>query len=372
MASDDKLMYEPDFAVPPGETLAELLESNGMAQAELARRMGRPTKTINEIIQGRTAITAGTALQLEHVLGLPASFWNARESNYREALARIEERRTFGEHVDWVRRFPTREMTRWGWIPPAETALGRLRELLRFFGIASPAEWEVLWGKPQAAFRRSSVFVSEPFAVSAWLRQGERQAQEIDCEPFDRETFLTTLSDVRELTKAAPEVFCRELPAAAAKSGVAVVFVPELPKAPISGATRWLSPTKALIQLSLRYKTDDHLWFTFFHEAGHIALHGKSAVFIEGTAHGTGPEELEANAFAQDWLMPANRYQAFCGNKTRFSKVEIALFAASIGVSPGIVVGRLQHDKKLPPTHCNDLRIKFAWGPPEPPPPRPN
>jgi addiction module HigA family antidote len=361
MASSDKLKFEPEFAVPPGETLAEVLEATGMTQAELARRMGRPTKTINEIIQGRAAITAATALQLEHVLGLPASFWNARESNYREALARIEERRTLEQHLDWLNRFPAREMARWGWIGDVESKLDKLRELLRFFGIASPAEWEAVWGKPQAAFRRSSAFESDACAVSAWLRQGERQALEIDCTPFDRATFLASLKKIRELTTTLPDTFCRELPAMAARSGVVVAFVPELPRAPISGATRWLTTSKALIQLSLRYKTDDHLWFTFFHEAGHIALHGKSAVFIEGPARGGGPEEAEANEFAQDWLIPPDRYQTFTEGKVRFSKVDIASFAASIGVSPGIVVGRLQHDKKLPLSHCNDLRLKLAW-----------
>ena len=66
-----------------------------------------------------------------------------------------------------------------------------------------------------------------------------------------------------------------------AHAGVAVVFVQELPNTGISGSTQWLTPTKALVQLSLRYKTDDQLWFTFFHEAGHILAHGKRQVFLE-------------------------------------------------------------------------------------------
>lgn len=361
MAANEKLRYQPDYAVPPGETLAELLESNVMTQAELARRMGRPTKTINEIVQGRAAITPATALQLEHVLGLPASFWNTREANFRESLARADEEQALEQHVDWVKRFPTREMKTWGWIGSVETDLDLLRELLDFFGIASPAEWKTLWGTPQAAFRRSSVFRSEPEAVSAWLRQGEREAQRIECEPFDRDAFRRVLRDARRLTTAEPDVFCRELPVAAARSGVAVVFVPELPKAPISGATRWLNASKALIQLSLRYKTDDHLWFTFFHEAGHIVRHGKSAVFLESPTKEPGPEEHEADAFAADLLIPSEAYSVFVRGKRHFSKVDIRSFARDVGVSPGVVVGRLQHDGRLPMTHCNDLRVHLRW-----------
>ena len=66
--------YHPDVVSPPGETLAETLEEIGMSQSDLARRMGRPLKTINEIVQGKAAITADTALQLERVWNIPASF----------------------------------------------------------------------------------------------------------------------------------------------------------------------------------------------------------------------------------------------------------------------------------------------------------
>ena len=88
--------YHPDFVSPPGDSLSEILESMGMSQAELATRMGRPTKTINEIIRGKAAITPETALQLEKVLQLPAQFWNNREKQYRESLAQQREQRRLG------------------------------------------------------------------------------------------------------------------------------------------------------------------------------------------------------------------------------------------------------------------------------------
>ena len=58
----------------------------GHLGAELAESTGRPRKTINEIIAGKAEITAETALQLERVLGIPASFWNNLERNYQESL----------------------------------------------------------------------------------------------------------------------------------------------------------------------------------------------------------------------------------------------------------------------------------------------
>lgn len=83
--------YMPDSVSPPGETLAETLEELGMSQAELAVRMGRPQKTISEIINGKTAITPDTALQLERVLGIGTRFWLKREQHYQAWRARQEE-----------------------------------------------------------------------------------------------------------------------------------------------------------------------------------------------------------------------------------------------------------------------------------------
>jgi addiction module HigA family antidote len=86
MTNTIKNKYTPDFVSPPGETLAEILEERNMSQSELAQRMGRPKKTINEIIKGKAKITIDTSLQIQLVLGTPASFWIERERLYRESL----------------------------------------------------------------------------------------------------------------------------------------------------------------------------------------------------------------------------------------------------------------------------------------------
>jgi len=84
-----KTQFEPNYAFPPGETLLETIESLGLTQKELATRMVRPLKTINQIIKGTGQIMPETALQLEKVTGVPASFWNSAESNYRERLGKL-------------------------------------------------------------------------------------------------------------------------------------------------------------------------------------------------------------------------------------------------------------------------------------------
>jgi len=142
---------------------------------------------------------------------------------------------------------------------------------------------------------------------------------------------------------------------------VAIVFVPELPRTRASGATRWLTPEKALIQLSLRYKTDDHLWFTFFHEAGHIALHGKRVIFLEkATGRGKIGHEQAANRFAEEILIPKRDFDRFVASG-QFAEQAIAQFASDLGIAPGIVVGRLQHHGFLRYDQCNGMKRRFIW-----------
>ena len=351
--------YVPDTVSPPGETLKETLDALGMSQADLAERTGRPRKTINEIIKGKTAITSETALQLERVLGAPASFWNNRERNYRDALARLAEQDRLEAEAEWLKTIPVSAMVKAGWVRRFNNKVQQLREVLNFFGVASPEQWKSMCAKLQANFRHSAALKSDLGAMVAWLRKGELDAQAVACAPYDDIGFHQVLTRVRELTLQPPGIFVAELQEQCRQAGVAVVFVPLIRKVYPSGVARWLSPQKALIQLSLRYKTDDHVWFSFFHEAGHILYGGRRAIFIDGDRVENEREE-KANAFAEDVLIPRPELVQFI-SRGRRSKVAIRTFARHIGVAPGIVVGRLQHEGYLPRTHCNDLKRRLTW-----------
>jgi addiction module HigA family antidote len=367
MAEHHTNQYAPDSVSLPGQTLEEVIEDRQMTQAELAERMGRPKKTINEIIQGKAAITPETALQLERVLGVPAGFWNNLERNYREFLARKEEEERLAASTDWLRELPVREMVKLGWVEKRDDQVSQARELLNFFGIASPDRWREVFELPQATFRHSQAFESAPGPLAAWLRKGALEGQALTCEAFDKAHFREVLTEARALTREPPEVFTNQLVDRCARAGVAVALVPELPRCRAHGATRWLSPHKALIQLSLRYKWADIFWFSFFHEAAHVLLHGKREVFIEnrGNSSETTREkaEQEANRFAAELLIPSGNLEPLRSpvQSERLSKARIEAFAAELNVHPGIVVGRLQHEGRLPYTHLNGLRERLRW-----------
>jgi len=359
MADMASNQYIPDYLVPPGEILEEYLEAYSMTQTELADRTGLTKKTINEIIKGKSPITSETALKLERSLGRPAHFWNNLERQFQEDRSRLAEKKRLENQLDWLKRVPVSQLTKLGWLPKQENKIAQLAEVLRFFGVASPEQWATVWREHQVAYRQTKRFEACAESVSAWLRKGEIEARQIRCKPFNKKNFFKALDGIRDLTMEAPEVFQPQLVEMCAAAGVAVVFVPELPRTGVYGATRWIG-SKAVIQLSLRYKSNDHLWFTFFHEAGHIIKHGRKEIFIEGNGLDDEKEE-EANAFSRDRLIPPAALRKFLQAWDGRSLAPIETFAQKIKIAPGIVVGRLQHDNLLPNSHGNGLKVFLRW-----------
>ncbi len=353
-----KFPYQPDYAVPPGATLKETLDAKGLSQSNLALRSGLAEKTISQIINGIAPITYETAEKLELVLGVPAHFWNARERSYRESVVRIDELNRLESDLKWLKEIPLAELTDRGYVQQSKDKRSVVRESLRFFGVSSVEAWHNTWRRPAAQYRGSAAQERHPGYVAAWLRMGELQAEAINTSPFDAGRFRSVLTEARKLTRLPLEEALLKLTEMCAAAGVAVVLTKEIRNAGVSGAVRWVSKDKALIQLSLKYKTHDQLWFTFFHEAAHILLHGKKQVFIEYGISSATVEEQEANQFAGDLLIPPTYQRRLAYLRTRS---QIITFAESINITAGIVLGRLQHDDLLYPSAFNDLKTKVEW-----------
>jgi HTH-type transcriptional regulator / antitoxin HigA len=354
--------FKPDFAVAPGATLQETIDALGMEQKELATRTGMAPKTINQIIKGKAPISFETAQKLELVTGVPAKIWNSLESKYREQLAQLaaEEALSTEENLAFLKKVPVAALRKRGLIPPRGGKAQQLQAVLRFFGVSTVEAWEDLWLRPSAAFRKSACFEASPGAVAAWLRIGELHARELRCEPYSQSAFERAVMDARALTFEQLDAFLPRLVGMCSGAGVALMMVKGFPKCPVSGATRWLTKSTALIQLTLRYKTNDQFWFSFFHEAAHILFDKRGVRIHDGKVDSAS--ERRADAFAADTLIPAADYQAFAGRGGRYSFARIRAFAAAVGVHPGIVVGRLQRDKRLKYSHCNGLKERLDWG----------
>lgn len=353
--------FDPDWISPPGDTISDVLEERVLSRIEFARRMDYTPKQVDELLRGKAPITADIAQKLEAVLGASAVFWMNREAQYREAVARKNDEEHRVEQLNWLNELPVKDMINFGWIEHATTKAAQLAACMQFFEVTDVDAWRRTYREvlEQAAFRTSPKFTSQPGAVAAWLRKGELDSTSIECKPWDAKRFEEVLQDIRPLTrKRDPEVFLPELTKLCAECGVAVVIVRTPPGCRASGATRFLSPRKALLLLSFRYLSDDHFWFTFFHEAGHLLLHGERGLFLE-VEKMSSTQEKEANAFAARILVP----DAFRPELERLpvEKHAVRNFARMVGVSPGIIVGQLQHLGRAKPYQLNNLKARFTW-----------
>jgi HTH-type transcriptional regulator / antitoxin HigA len=352
---------DTDYAVPPGETLRELLDEQGLTQRDLARRASLSPKHVNKLLQGMVPLSADVAVRLERVTGTPARIWNRLEADYRTDLERIRAQRELSFDVMWATDFPVTELVERDVLPaePSDT-VSRLEQVLAFFGVASPEAWQDVYADLACAFRTSPAIPVNRETLATWLRLGEVAARDVRCEPFDRKKLEAALPSLRELTRETAEVFSERIRDLCAACGIAVVFVPEMSGSMASGVTRWLTPSKALVQLSLRYKTDDHLWFTFFHEIGHVLRHGKTDVWIEATSSlpGNDPREAEADRFSRDVLIPPRQAAELSELRTAD---DVRRFADRVGVAPGIVIGRLQHDHLWDGSHGNQLKRPITF-----------
>lgn len=350
----------PDWVSAPGETIFDRLEELGWTQKEFAERLGYTTKHVSLLINGKAPITEDTALRLERVIGGSAGFWLEREAQYREAIARSEAWAELETHKAWLRELPLREMARLGWVRSYSHKGQQVAECLNFFGVATIDAWRSCYANRGAAFRASGAVQKNAAAVGAWIRQAEREAAAIECGAFDKGAFRQMLDEARALTSEEdPEVFVPELIHVCRRAGVALVFVPTPRGCPVSGAARWLGSDKALIALSLRHKSNDHLWFSFFHEAGHIAKHSKKLEFIDLEGGLDDEHEDEANAFSRDHLIPPEAFSELVS--TPPSEAVIREFARRIGIAPGIVVGRLQKEGRLKWSQMNHLKVFYRW-----------
>ncbi len=351
--------YLSDLAIPPGEYLQEVIDELGMNQSELAKRMGRPTQAINEIVRGEKAITPETAIQLEDVTGVPSPIWNGLEAEFRLILAKQREEQNLASESGLVAEFPYTQIAKLGFLRQTRQPIEKVTELRRFFGVASLYNLETVNGY-EPAFRQGKGGKASSYALIAWLRMAEIKARAMDCASFSVSQLKLALPPIRALTQKTPDVFLPILSDLLKKCGVAFILQPHLPKTYAHGATFFLGE-KAVLVMSNRGAWADVFWFSVFHEIGHILLHSKRQRFVENDAIDPAlqKQENEADAFAHETLIPSKQWQAFV-KQGEFSPQRIQSFANEIGIAPGIVTGFLRHHQYLPMSN-HSHRVQYQW-----------
>jgi Zn-dependent peptidase ImmA (M78 family)/plasmid maintenance system antidote protein VapI len=354
--------FQPDWMSAPGATIGALLQQKKISIQQFAKLMECSQETAKGLLTGRAVITGEIAQSLSKKLGGSPDFWASREEQFRQDVARLQSKGRNAASRLWLNELPISDMLRLGWIKSGQSVEDRVKACLKFFDVPNVDIWRSRYSQVLAvvSFRKSLTYRSEPGAILTWLRRGELLSEKIRCKKWNLIEFKNQLENIRKLTHIKEvQRFLPQLQKICADCGVALVIARAPKGCRASGATRFLSPSKAMILLSFRYLTDDHFWFTFFHEAAHLILHNENAIFIEDGSEATEDEEAEANNFAANFLIP-DSYRVKLKQK-KVGLKDILRTAAKFGISRGIVVGQLQHLQMLDTEKFNWMKRRYNW-----------
>lgn len=339
-----------------GAFLSWFLDARGIKKVDFAKRCGRTSKTISEIISGKAPITPETALQFERVLGESAAYWLQLEATHQ--LQQVRDRESAAtrsnEAKSWARQFPIKAMVDRGVFDARPKAEDLADAVLRFFGVSSISAFQNYWAERVSPirFKQHQHHKVDDKAVITWLRQGELIADQIPCKRYDEARFRAVLVEARALTLKPWVQIESRLIELCASAGVAVALSPSIPKTGLRGAAYWATKDKAVIVLSDRGKSEEAFWFAFFHEAAHILLHSKKSIFIDHQG-GDGNEdqsiEDEADRYSADFLVPekdVSRFISLHGSSgNALDPEDLQRFAEPLGISPGLLLVRLQFEE---------------------------
>ncbi|MEO8664813.1 MAG: HigA family addiction module antitoxin [Ignavibacteria bacterium] len=359
--TEDKIKYDPDTFTHPGETLSEKLSEMKIGPKEFAIRANKPEKTISEILSGNSSITPDMAIQFEKVLKIPARFWINSQNLYNEFVARKKADESISLSINWAKKFPLKQMCEYKWINEYKPLENATVNLLEFFGMANAQSWKQFYidKKLKVSFRISLKNSTEPEAISAWLRKGELDAAKISVSGYNEKKLRDNIKFLYDLMYREPKDLYKQIVDVCSDSGVKFVLTETLTKAPINGATRWINDNP-VIQLSCRYKWNDIFWFTFFHEIGHILLHGKKDFFLEDVNY-VGKDkskEDEANEFAVRNTLTYEQEDEIL-KESRISGAVIEKYSTKYKINPALIVGRLQRRGKIKHSDLNSYRKRF-------------
>lgn len=350
-----------DLLSTPGDTLQEILDNRRMTQKELAIRTNLTTKHINKIIKGEAPITYDTAIKLEKVFGISADFWINLESKYCAEKARIcEIENITDEEVELLEQIPVKDLIERKLISASKDKHFLVEALRAFYAISDLRNIGKLDFR-NMAFRKGKTN-HNIYALYALIRICELVTFEQSVMEFDKQKLKSKLTEIKkcmlidDINKA---IF--QLKKVFAECGVAFEVVKEIKNAPLQGLIK-KTDDKILLCLTIRYKYADIFWFSLFHEIGHLLYDNLNTLFVDLNRNHEDIDEKEkrVDKFASDTLIYPSAYNAFLA-KQNFNIRAILEFAKDEGVIPGIVVGRLQHDKKIGLNQLNSLRTKYEW-----------
>lgn len=359
-----KIGISHDLIIPPGETIADVLEERGISQAELALRTGVTPAYVSNVISGKKGISAKFAFALEYALGVSKSFWLNLQANYDAELLEADEDLTITDE-ERIARDNLKDVVKYlreiGNLPACEKKDASILSLRRFFQISNIANLKDI--VPAGEFRMSSRAV-DPYVLGAWVRMCQISADSRSVETrFEKENVDQLISEIKSVMLDQDADLQNVLRKIMLHYGIDLSIVKNFKGAPVQGYIASKRDGSYQMVLTIRGAYADIFWFSLFHEIGHLVNGdvGKAAKFIDGGSD--EQKEAAADLFAGNKLLDPEAYKQFVSNDD-FGIEAIKHFANEQNVMPYIVIGRLQKEKFLDYSFFSNYKLRYKWAEP--------
>ncbi len=296
------------------------------------------------------------------MLGTGVDVWMNLQATYNRKILEIEREKTLDDQIETASMIDYSYFVKVAGLPDTKAIHERILNLCMYFTVS---DLRILMEHDFLVNYRTGISNIQPKNIvnsRAWLQTAINFSKDIETKPFDREKLKENIPLLRGMTLKKPEEFIPQMKTIFSECGVAFVILPNLKNSGINGAVKWINNNRALLAMNDRGADADKFWFSFFHEIGHIIQQKIKTVFVQSSlAEMTDMDskyEEEADCFASNILIPKADYRRFSPTVDTSEK-EIREFASSIGIHPGIVVGRLQHERIIPQNRFASLKEKY-------------
>ncbi|WP_170565778.1 ImmA/IrrE family metallo-endopeptidase [Ruegeria atlantica] len=357
------MTLEPNWASPPGATIERIMSSREISYDDLADALNITRSEISDLIAGDVRIDEELAELLSDVVGSTARFWIDRDRKFECELRRVTTDQA-DELIEWVKSLPVSSLKEFGFTTKGLRAEVAAKEILGFFGCKTFADWNARYraGVTDVAFRTSSAFQSDDMAILVWRRMGEIQFEKMNLPPYDPKLFSAMLPELKKLSAFKnPDTMVRKLRAQCKEAGVAVTTARAPKGCRASGAAWWSDSGNPIIHLSFRHLSNDHFWFTFYHECGHVLLHQGDFVDIDHDGEGGVYDRIEneANSFSSAQLIPESGWDRIYSRS--LSPKSLIRTAREFDIAPGILAGQLEKKGIVKYGRFSFLKHRYRW-----------
>ena len=354
--------YKDLMAFHPGYYIAEVIEDMEISQAEFAQRLGTTPKNLSTILNGQISLSDDIAGKLSAMLGTSTSLWMNLQMAYNQKILEIERERKLDDQMEVESLIDYSFFVKLSELPRAKTAHERIINLCRYLRVS---DLNILKEPDFLVNYRtgiSSIQMKNIVNSRAWIQTAINLSGEIVVKPFDCGKLKESLPEFRKMTLQEPESFLPRMRDLFSECGIAFVLLPNLRNCGVNGAVKWINSERVVLAMNDRGADADRFWFSLFHEIKHVLQQKVKTVFVNSSVTEmmdmNSKYEEEADSFASDYLIPPAAYKRFAPTKYT-SDSEIEAFASSIGIHPGIVAGRLQHDRIIEQNRCSGMKVRY-------------